>query len=885
MARIYLTTNNIEWGMFLDIAETSQSIANNNTTVTANLYLYRTRSASYYGGNYSYSITVNGETKSNNAVASYPTNISAGEGYANHLGGFTYTVGHNTDGTKKINVSASFSAYFSPSSASGSGEVTLTTIPRYASVSHNIGSKTVDTVTINWSSDSTCDYLWYSSDGGSSWSGIDISDGKSGSYTIKYLSPNTKYSIRTKVRRKDSQLETTASRKLSVTTNNIAYVTSASDFNDEENPTLSFVNNSGGNISIHLEFSTTSPIYSKSIGRYNISTSGSGSYTIVLTDAERKELRQENLKNGNNKLTVRYVVATPSPSGKHNYSSYVDKTMTIINADPDFSNFEWETLNYNDLTGDHGQQTVIKNYSTIRTTISPSNKAVAKKEASITSYQTNIGTKSKKYNNPTTYPLYYDIPNVDGATIEVYANDNRGNFNIVRKPILNYIEYSPLTSSPLNVIRTEDINSETRLTFNGTVDLVDFGAVKNEILEAKYYYKEAGSPADYTEDRSGVLTPTLTQYDGTIYRFRIDELIQGDLGTEGFDINKPYAIKVIVRDQLSTAQDEFILSSGSPAAAIYKNNISLGGKYDEDLGGRAQINYDCYVGKRHITDIDVFKNPVNVTWGILPGYETDYVGVATYKIENNEVMFDIVSNQRDSHIFIGGPMAYIKGWEGKTVTFSFDIENSINAPSGWVQYVELHYCDESGSRSETIRWGVDYNWTWTLPTHLDAKHMYVQAMFLVLPSAFPSTGYRYAKFKNIQLNVGTEKTMYTPFAAHIVETGRNRNGTWVKYSDGTMMCRHGFVGNRFSSTYRRLSTQYYYSDTNNDAENVKTWNYPQEFISDDDLILTVNVRSNAYTMSSIGPATTTYAVVYCVTPYPVDDTQFIWDLTATGRWK
>lgn len=689
MARIYLTTNNIEWGMFLDIAETSQSIANNNTTVTANLYLYRTRSASYYGGNYSYSITVNGETKSNNAVASYPTNISAGEGYANHLGGFTYTVGHNTDGTKKINVSASFSAYFSPSSASGSGEVTLTTIPRYASVSHNIGSKTVDTVTINWSSDSTCDYLWYSSDGGSSWSGIDISDGKSGSYTIKYLSPNTKYSIRTKIRRKDSQLETTASRALSVTTNNIAYVTSANDFNDEENPTLSFVNNSGGNISIHLEFSVTSPMYSRSIGRYNISTSGSGSYTVVLTDTERKELRQENLKNGNNKLTIRYVVATPSPSGRTNYSNFVDKTMTVINADPDFSNFEWETLNYNDLTGDHGQQTVIKNYSTIRTTISPSNKAIAKKEASITSYQTNIGTKSKKYNNPTTYPLYYDIPNVDGATIEVYANDNRGNFNIVRKPIANYIEYSPLTGSGLNVIRTEQINSETRLTFNGTVDLVDFGAVKNEILEAKYYYKEADSDEDFSAGHSGVLSPSLSQYSETVYRFSIDELIKGDLGTEGFDVDKSFVIKVVIRDNLSTISEEFILGSGSPAAAIYKNNIALGGRYDEGLGGRVQLNYDSYFGTKHISEIDMFKNLLNIDnfkydYGYI-AFDLSYLEIGkTYTFSSNKPIVSFkISNAPSGHSSIE------KNDENGFTIFTFVMSRHPNIAAESKQYLYL----------------------------------------------------------------------------------------------------------------------------------------------------------------------------------------------------
>lgn len=596
MARIYLSTNHSLWGMFVDVTETSYSIANNTSEVTAKLYLYRTSSSSYYGGRYNYSITIDGTNKTGSDTASYPTDIGTGESNAHLLGTKTYTVGHNSDGTKTANVSASFSAEFNPTSASGSGNVTLTTIPRYASLSHSVSSKTVDTFTVSWSSDSTCDYMWYSIDNGSNWTGIDIADGKSGSYTATNLVPNNTYYVKTRIRRKDSQLNTT-SDTLTIKTNNIATITGANDFTDEGNPYFTFSNPSGGSISISLEYSVTSPIYSKSIWRNSFTSSSSGNYTVSLTNAERVALRQENIKNGNNYLTVRYVVVTPSPSGKHDYTHYVDKTMTVINADPDFSDFQWwgdnKTL---ELVGT--TQAVIKDYTTITTYINNEHKAIAKKEATITSYQTNIGTKSAKYNNPSTYPVSYDLSAVNGATIEVYANDNRGNSNVARKPIQTYIEYSPLTYSPLDVIRTEQINSETRLTFRGTIDLLNFGAVQNGVLEAKYYYKESTDKNDYTESKSGTLTPTFTEYQGSVYRFTIDELIRGDLGTEGFDINKSYLIKVVVRDSLSVITDEFVLGTGSPAIAIHKNCVALGGRYDETIGGRVQINgisYDALI--------------------------------------------------------------------------------------------------------------------------------------------------------------------------------------------------------------------------------------------------------------------------------------------------
>lgn len=41
-----------------------------------------------------------------------------------------------------------------------------------------------------------------------------------------------------------------------------------------------------------------------------------------------------------------------------------------------------------------------------------------------------------------------------------------------------------------------------------------------------------------------------------------------------------------------------------------------------------------------------------------------------------------------------------------------------------------------------------------------------------------------------QLEEGTIATSYTPWAGYIVESGSNDNGSWIKYSDGTMICRN-----------------------------------------------------------------------------------------------
>ena len=62
---------------------------------------------------------------------------------------------------------------------------------------------------MNWSSDSTCNYVWYSL--GGNWIAVGGVNAKSGSYTISGLSANTTYNVTTIVRRADSNLTSASS--------------------------------------------------------------------------------------------------------------------------------------------------------------------------------------------------------------------------------------------------------------------------------------------------------------------------------------------------------------------------------------------------------------------------------------------------------------------------------------------------------------------------------------------------------------------------------------------------------------------------------------------------------------------------------------------------
>ena len=67
-------------------------------------------------------------------------------------------------------------------------------------------------------------------------------------------------------------------------------------------------------------------------------------------------------------------------------------------------------------------------------------------------------------------------------------------------------------------------------------------------------------------------------------------VVDGNTTTRGFDISTAYNIKVIVTDELDTSSEYVItLGTGTPALAIYDNKVSIGQKYDENLGGVFQV--------------------------------------------------------------------------------------------------------------------------------------------------------------------------------------------------------------------------------------------------------------------------------------------------------
>ena len=99
-----------------------------------------------------------------------------------------------------------------------SGTYQLDITAATTSVSQSLNSKTAYSITMNWSTGNTADYIWYSKDNGSNWIAVGSVNASSGTYTISGLNANTAYNIKTRARRKDTGVNTNYSGTTSVTT-------------------------------------------------------------------------------------------------------------------------------------------------------------------------------------------------------------------------------------------------------------------------------------------------------------------------------------------------------------------------------------------------------------------------------------------------------------------------------------------------------------------------------------------------------------------------------------------------------------------------------------------------------------------------------------------
>ena len=357
--------------------------------------------------------------------------------------------------------------------------------------------------------------------------------------------------------------------------NRQAIVTGATDFNDEGNPKITFTNPAGFRINARLEFAGTY------INRENIPNTGS--YTFSLTNGERELLRSK-IPNSNS-LTVREVIATCYSGTTEGAWSYQDKTMTLVNANPIFSNFTFEDTNSTTVALTGSNQICVNGFSNIKVSIPTQDKAEAIKSATMSKYKFSIGTVSTEivYNDSSIVSGV--INNAPNGNFSVYAIDSRSNSTLVTKVASREIAYEPVYIDKQNSkIERDDnrVGDGAILTLNGTLWNSSFGVVTNDITSITYKLKKTDSSTWI--DGTTTITPTITDNN-----FTFSGLIAGDNQTK-WDLEASYNVEVTISDELSTTVIDFILNSAIPTMSLDKNGVGIMCAYDNSLGGYLQVN-------------------------------------------------------------------------------------------------------------------------------------------------------------------------------------------------------------------------------------------------------------------------------------------------------
>lgn len=544
----------------LTVNETSTSTANNTSEISFSFTIYK---ASYSWSNWksiTYSISING-TSYSGTIPSY----SAGSTLTIRTG--SQTVSHNSDGTKSINYSFSVNdgsgQSYTCGNASASGSMNLSTIPRYAKASISLNSKTVNSVKLNYSADATIDGIWVSKNGGAWESGYALTS----PINVSGLSPNTKYTLKIRVKRLDSQLYS-ESNSIEVTTHQIATLSSVPNVNIGSAHTITWANPSGASTSLKLCKTDNSVIID-----YGTVTGTSKAITPTASKIYP-------LTPNSNTYKARYILTTTA-NGK-SYTNSKDFTFTVTNSNPTFNNFTYQDTNttITALTGNN--QILVNGYSNVKATISTANKATSKNSATMKSYKLLIGTKNTTANYNASADVNMSINQVNNNVIDLYAIDSRGNSTKVSKTA-TIKNYSNIKIKSLSATRQNNIGTITTLNFEGEFWNASFGSVANAITSCKYKYKTTSSSTWI--DGKTTLTYTISgnKITGSLS-------IQGDAGTDGFSVANSFDIQLILADKLSSATYNIILTSGNPALAIYKNNVAIGQQYNTSEGSKLQVN-------------------------------------------------------------------------------------------------------------------------------------------------------------------------------------------------------------------------------------------------------------------------------------------------------
>ena len=114
----------------------------------------------------------------------------------------------------------------------------------------------------------------------------------------------------------------------------------------------------------------------------------------------------------------------------------------------------------------------------------------------------------------------------------------------------------------------------------------------------------------------------------------------------------------------------------------------------------------------------------------------------------------------------------------------------------------------------------------------------------------------------------------------VVESGTNGNGTYIKYTDGTMICTKRFIQQNV-----KLTNSWHSLFTNENDTNIDLGNYAATFIEEPVVNITYMGGNGCWLINNNGHSASSPGKVQLCTVSSRTIGTCILDITAKGRWK
>lgn len=447
-----------------------------------------------------------------------------------------------------------------------SGTYQLDVAPAYTSITgFSVSALSETSVRFNWSAANTVDYVWYSTNNGSSWTGVDVADGTSGSFDVGGLSANTGYNFKIRVRRKDSQL-TTDSGSYYAATYAYPYLTSVPEFTVGNSLTIGIYNPLGRSCTISVIGDNGVEHNGGTITGTNISPFNNDSwkniwYSTLPSKTQGTYKARLVCSTGNvNQVSsaVKYYLDTSDSEFKPSFTA--NEIINVVN-----------TAN----TAIAGSNKFIKNHNSLSGVIKP---MTAKRSANGSYYNVSasgLSTVKKDYSSSN---INFVLGNMSTNTFNVTAVDSRGFTTTVSKTIdlVDYIE--PYVTSA-KITRQNGIGTKAILSFSGKYTNWSGLSKTNAIQSIKYKIGSSGTWTSLPSDA------TLTNSNGT---WTLNAILTND-----FAVTSQYDLYLQITDLLETVTTKAYTISTADALVwkdLANKRIGIGKKPNYALDVEGLIN-------------------------------------------------------------------------------------------------------------------------------------------------------------------------------------------------------------------------------------------------------------------------------------------------------